>query len=69
MGHYRDLMDRELRIRGYAPHTCRAYLGCVANFFRHTERPPSQVTLDDVNQYQLYMTRERGVTWENCDKK
>ena len=35
MGKFRDLMDEELRIRGYAPNTRQAYLRALRDFVRH----------------------------------
>ena len=63
MGYYRDLMDREMRIRGFADSTRDAYLGCVRRFVGYYMTPPDQLTLEHVNRYQLYLTQERRVAW------
>ena len=42
MGHHRDQMDRELRIRGYSPKTRDCYLRCVRDFVGHFMVPPDQ---------------------------
>jgi integrase/recombinase XerD len=65
MGHFHDLMDRELRIRGFADATRDAYLGCVRRFVAHYMVRPDQLTLEDVNRYQLYLTQERKVAWSS----
>ncbi len=63
MGKFEDLMDRELRIRGYADNTRKCYLGSMRRFVRYYMRPPDELTLEDVNRYQLYLTQERRVSW------
>jgi integrase/recombinase XerD len=63
MGQFRDLMDRDLQIRGYSPFTRRAYLTCVRDLVRYFMRPPDQLTFEDINRYQLYLTEERKVSW------
>src|SRR3970040_1670069 len=63
MGQFRDRMDEELRIRGYSASTRECYVRCVRNFVRHFMRPPDQLTLEHIRQYQLYLTRDRHVAW------
>jgi len=36
---------------------------CVRNFVRHFMRPPDQLTLEHIRQYQLHLTRDRHVAW------
>lgn len=62
MGKFRDLLDRELQIRGYSPHTREAYLFCVREFVRHFMRPPDQLTIEDIHRYQLHLTEVRKVS-------
>jgi integrase/recombinase XerD len=68
MGYYRDLMDREMRIRGFSDHTRRAYSGCVRRLVRYYMVPPDRLGLEDVNHYQLYLTRERRVAWSTFNQ-
>ena len=63
MGQFRDRMDEELRIRGYSTSARECYVRCVRNFVRHFMRPPDQLTLEHIRQYQLHLTRERHVAW------
>ena len=63
MGKFHDLMDRDLQIRGYTLGTCEIYLNAVKNFVRFFKRPPDELTLEHVNQYQLHLTRDRKVSW------
>ena len=68
MGYYRDLMDREMRIRGFTDNTREAYLGCVRRFVGYYMRRPDQITLEEVNCYQLYLTKERQVAWSTFNQ-
>lgn len=62
MGKYRERMSRDLEIRGYSPRTRECYLGCVRRLVGYHMRPPDELTLEDVNRYQLYLTREQKVS-------
>ena len=63
MGRLHDRMDRELRIRGYAANTRKCYIEKMKCFVRFFMRPPDELTAEDVNQYQLFLTTERQVSW------
>lgn len=63
MGKLHDRMDRELRIRGYADNTRKSYLEKMRCFVRHFMRPPDGLTVEHVKQYQLFLTRDRQVSW------
>jgi integrase/recombinase XerD len=63
MGQFRDRMDEDLRMRGHSASTRECYVRCVRNFVRHFMRPPDQLTLEHIRQYQLHLTRERHVAW------
>jgi len=59
MGRFHDLMDRELRIRGYSESTRRTYLAEVRRFVRHFMRPPNELTPEDIRQYRRALRRVR----------
>lgn len=63
MGRFCDRMDEDLRIRGYSVNTRECYLRCVRHFVRHFMRSPDQLTPEHIRQYQLYLTRDRQVSW------
>jgi len=64
MGIFREMMERDLQIRGFSPSTQQCYLGRVKEFVRYFMRPPDELTTADINRYQLYLARERKVSWE-----
>jgi len=63
MGEFQDRMERDLEIRGYSPSTQQAYLARMKAMVRFFMRPPDELTLEDINAYQLHLTRERKVGW------
>lgn len=63
MGKLQDCMDRELRIRGYAENTRKSYIGNMRCFVRHFMRPPDELTAEHVKEYQLFLTKEKQVSW------
>jgi site-specific recombinase XerD len=68
MGKFRDLMDRDLQIRGYSPATRSVYLRCVRHFVRFCRRPADQTTLEDLHRYQLHLTQDRKVGWSTFNQ-
>lgn len=63
MGKLRDLMDRELQIRGYTPSTRYIYLRSVIRFVMWFGRSPDEATLEDINRYQFEITKNGKVSW------
>lgn len=63
MGKFRERFERDLQIRGYADNTVNQYVYCVRNLVRHFMRPPDKLTIDDINDFQLHLTKERKVAW------
>lgn len=63
MGKFRDRMERDLEIRGYAPGTIHQYVCCMRQLVRYHRRPPDELTLEDIYDYQQHLTRDRKVAW------
>jgi len=57
----RKMLD-ELERRNYTQSTQRAYLFSVADFARHFHRPPDQLGLDHVRDYQVDLFRVRKLS-------
>lgn len=62
MGKFHDRMEEELRIRGHSENTRKSYLRCVRAFVKYFMRPPDQLTVEDIREYQLHLTRDRKVS-------
>ncbi len=61
MDRFGERMTEEMQIRGFSPSTQKAYLHCALAFVRHFGRPPEELTLEDVRDYQLHQIR-RGIS-------
>ncbi len=68
MGKFRDLMDKELRIRGYSANTRACDLRCVRHFVRHFMVPPNQRTHEQIHRDQFHLARDRQVSWSSFDQ-
>ena len=59
MTHLRQIMLEELERRNYAPGTIRCYIHVVEQFARHFHRPPDQLGLEHIRQYQAGLLRQK----------
>lgn len=59
MGHLRERMRADLRLRGYSPKTCRSYLCCCHVFAAHYRRSPEQMGEEEIRQFLLHL-EEKG---------
>jgi len=55
MGKVKELMKRELEIKGYSKSTCQAYLLYAERLVAYYNKPPDQITLEEIKQYQYYL--------------
>ena len=60
MTHLRQIMLEELRRRNYSESTVRAYIRTVEHFAEHFHRPPDQLDLEHIRQYQANLGRARA---------
>ena len=63
MGELRERMKKDMEIRGFSPNTQQAYIGRVAALARYLGCSPDVVGVEEIQRYQLYLTRERKVAW------
>lgn len=63
MGQFRDRYERDLQIRGYSFNTVKQYVYCVRNLVKYFNQPPDELTIEDINNFQLHLTKERKVAW------
>lgn len=55
MGKVKELMKRELEIKGYSKSTCEAYLRYAERLVAYYHKPPDQITLEEIKEYQYYL--------------
>ena len=68
MGEFRDRMERDLQIRGFSSSTRQCYLARMKAMVRFFMRPPDELTLEDIQSYQLHLTRDRQVCWSSFNQ-
>ena len=59
MTHLRQIMLEELKRRNYSPGTIRCYIHVVEQFAQHFHRPPDQLGLEHIRQYQAALLRQK----------
>jgi integrase/recombinase XerD len=57
--HLRQIMLEELERRNYAAGTIRCYIRVVEQFAQHFHRPPDQLGLEHIRQYQAALLRQK----------
>lgn len=57
----RERMIEDMRLRNFSPATQRNYIHHMADFARYFKTPPDQLGMDDVREFQLYMSESRGL--------
>ena len=62
MGTIKDRMIRDMQIRGLSGRTQGAYLDCVKQLTAYYMKPPDQVTLEEIHNYQHHLLRERKIS-------
>ncbi len=60
MGALRDKMENEMLLRGYSPRTRKTYIGIMKAMTKHYGRSPMGLTEKDIENYLIYVTKERG---------
>jgi site-specific recombinase XerD len=62
MGVLSDRFERDMAIRGLSDNTRAQYHVCLRSFVRFFHRPPDQLTLEEVKDYQHHLIR-RKISW------
>jgi len=59
----RKRMMEDLQIRNYSPLTITAYIRGVAEFAKHFGKSPEALGPEQIRDYQLFLIKEKGVSW------
>lgn len=63
MSDLRKKMMRDLCIKGYSEITCKDYIRNVANFAKYFNKSPDIITLEEIYQYQEFLTKTRKISF------
>jgi len=63
----RQKMLNDLLIRGLAENTQTSYLQSVTGLARYYHRSPDQLSVQEVQNYLLYLSQERHLAWKSCN--
>ena len=59
MGQLHDRMERDLKLKGYAPNTQSSYLGCARRFAEYHGRSPETMGEEEVKAFLMHVVEER----------
>lgn len=62
MGEMRRRMEKELKLRGLSPRTCKTYLRVVHNYVRYHRRPPEAMGVEEARAYVLHLIEEKNLS-------
>ena len=63
----RRKMLNDLRVRNLAENTQKSYLQSVTGLARYYRRRPDQLSVQEVQDYLLYLSQERHLAWKSCN--
>lgn len=63
MGMLQDRFEQDMEIRGFSPKTRKIYVSCTKAFVDFFGRPPGKLGPEEIRTYQLYLIRERGLSY------
>lgn len=58
----RQRMREDMQLRGFAPRTQAVYIHAVEQFARYYNKPPEQITEEEVRRYFVYLINEKGIS-------
>ena len=62
----RQKMIEDMQLRGFAERTQEAYLSSVRQLVKHYQKPPDQITEDELRGYFLFLKNEKHAARNTC---
>ena len=62
----REAMLSQMCLRGHSPRTQQSYLTAVSLLSRHYHRSPDRLSHDDLQNWILYLVKDRGLSAATC---
>jgi len=67
MTELREKMIREMQLRRFSERTQKSYVMAVAALAKYYGRSPDKITNTEVQDYLLYLMKERKLAWSSCN--
>lgn len=67
MTELREKMIREMQLRRFSERTQKSYVMAVAALAKHYGRAPDKITNKEVQDYLLYLMKDRKLAWSSCN--
>jgi site-specific recombinase XerD len=68
MGEMRHRMEEELRLRGYAERTRKAYVAAVRRLASYHRRAPAELGPEEIRSFLVHLVEERGLSWSSLNQ-
>ncbi len=62
----RQQMIDAMQQRGFSVRTHETYLAAVSNFAKYYHTPPDEIQLDQIQEYFVYLVKQRGLSGATC---
>lgn len=62
----RQQMIDAMQQRGFSVRTHETYLAAVSSFAKYYHTPPDEIQLDQIQEYFVYLVKERGLSGASC---
>jgi len=63
----RQRMTNDLKVRGLAENTQKAYLLAITSLARHYNLSPDQISAEQIQLYLIFLHDERHLCWQSCN--
>ena len=63
----RQKMINDMILRRFSPKTQEAYVSAVAGLARHYKQPPDKINKQMIQDYLLYLMKDRKLSWSSCN--
>lgn len=67
MTELREKMIRDMQIRRFSARTQSSYVAAVKLLAKHYHRSPDKITKEEIQDYLLYLTNEKRLSWSTCN--
>jgi len=66
MSELRNAMNDQMLLKGFSERTQKSYLDAVSLLARYYQRPPDKLSPSDIQNWLLYLVKERGLSPATC---